>query len=96
MERSTRQRRAILDVLTEEERPLRPDEVPAFARRRRRQDDPDRRPLPDRQPVSRLIIVQSNGLTCAADGLEDNPITGHMTLTRSERCPLSSLAAEIL
>jgi PhoH-like ATPase len=38
----------------------------------------------------------SNGLTYAADRLKRSDITGHMTLTRSERSPLASLAAERL
>jgi PhoH-like ATPase len=38
----------------------------------------------------------SNGLTYAADRLKGHAITGHMTLTRSERSPLASLAAERL
>ncbi|MHC4247630.1 MAG: PhoH family protein [Planctomycetota bacterium] len=38
----------------------------------------------------------SNGLTYAADRLKGHEITGHMTLTRSERSPLASLAAERL
>jgi len=38
----------------------------------------------------------SNGLTYAADRLKDSPITGHITLTHSERSPLASLAAEKL
>jgi PhoH-like ATPase len=38
----------------------------------------------------------SNGLTYAADRLKDSELTGHMTLTRSERSPLASLAAEKL
>jgi PhoH-like ATPase len=38
----------------------------------------------------------SNGLTYAADRLKGHAITGHMTLTRSERSALASLAAERL
>ena len=38
----------------------------------------------------------SNGLTYAADRLKGHELTGHMTLTRSERSPLASLAAERL
>jgi len=38
----------------------------------------------------------SNGLTYSADRLKSSDITGHMTLTRSERSPLASLAAERL
>jgi len=38
----------------------------------------------------------SNGLTYAADRLKESELTGHMTLTRSERSPLASLAAEKL
>lgn len=38
----------------------------------------------------------SNGLTYAADRLKESELTGHMTLTRSERSALASLAAEKL
>ncbi len=38
----------------------------------------------------------SNGLTYAADRLKGDILTGHMTLTRSERSELASLAAERL
>jgi PhoH-like ATPase len=42
------------------------------------------------------LDASSNGLTFAADRLKDSPLTGHVTLTRSERSPLASLAAERL
>jgi PhoH-like ATPase len=42
------------------------------------------------------LDASSNGLTYAAERLKDQPLHGHVTLTKSERSPLASIAAEFL
>jgi PhoH-like ATPase len=42
------------------------------------------------------LDASSNGLTTLVDRFKDQPLFGHVTLTRSERSDLASLAAELL
>jgi len=42
------------------------------------------------------LDASSNGLTYAAERLRGEPLHGHITLTKSERSPLASIAAELL
>lgn len=45
---------------------------------------------------SPYLDAESNGLTYAVERLKDSPLHGHITLRRSERSPLSEIAAEML
>ncbi len=45
---------------------------------------------------SPYLDAESNGLTYAVERLKDSPLHGHITLKRSERSPLSEIAAELL
>ena len=45
---------------------------------------------------SPYLDAESNGLTYAVERLKGSPLHGHITLKRSERSPLSEIAAELL
>ena len=45
---------------------------------------------------SPYLDAESNGLTYAVERLKNSPLHGHITLKRSERSPLSEIAAELL
>ncbi len=45
---------------------------------------------------SPYLDAESNGLTYLVEAFKDEPLSGHMSLTKSERSPLAELAARIL
>jgi PhoH-like ATPase len=63
------------------------------ARRRGHEDHPDRRPVPDRSPVPRLVEQRPDH---GGRALQAGGIAGHITLAKGERSQLAELATQVL